>query len=222
MSAVLAPSLDLTPAASGMLRDLLRDTPGLTRDEEEHVYKYKGSEVPGITRLMEPIHSYDGVPEWILERKAHLGSCVHLATELWDKDDLAEDALSADLVPYLAAWKAFRKDHGGRIHAVEPKLYHHGMGYAGQPDRCMQVDTEYDVVEIKTTSRLFNAVGVQLMAQKHLIEAAALGLRIGKRFAVQLKDDGRYAMREYRDPHDWPTFVALLSVHNWNARYYGK
>jgi hypothetical protein len=216
MAAVLA---DIsTPAVAR----LLGDSPGLTRDEEEHVYKFQGRVVPGITRLMEPIHSYDGVPEWILERKAHLGSCVHLATELWDNDDLAEDSLSPDLVPYLEAWKTFRKENAGRIHAVEPKLYHAGMGYAGQPDRCMQIDTDYDVLEIKTTSRLFNAVGVQLMAQKHLLESAMPGMRIGKRIAIQLKADGRYQLREYKDPHDWPVFVALLSVHNWNTRYHGK
>jgi hypothetical protein len=48
------------------------------------------------------------------------------------------------------------------MHAVEPKLYHHTMGFAGQPDRCMEIDTPYDVLEIKTTHRLFDAVGVQL------------------------------------------------------------
>lgn len=201
---------------------MLGDTPGLVRDDEEHVYRFNGARVPGITSLMDAIHSYDGVPEWVLERKAELGSHVHLATELYDTDDLSEETLSPDLVPYLEAWKAFRKDHGGRIHAVEPKLYHPRLGYAGQPDRCMEVDTPHDVVEIKTTSHLFNAVGVQLMAQKHLLEASMPGIHVGRRFAVQLKADGRYQMREYKDPNDWPTFVALLSIHNWNARYYGK
>jgi hypothetical protein len=215
MSAVLA-SL---PAAQ-----LLGDTPGLVRDEEEHVYRFQGRVVPGITRLMEPIHSYDGVPEWILERKAELGSCVHLATELYDRDDLDEASLSEDLAPYLEAWKAFRKEHAGRIHAVEPKLYHSGMGYAGQPDRWMQIETEYDVLEIKTTSRLFNAVGVQLAAQERLLQAACPShtRKPGKRFAIQLKADGRYTLREYRDPHDWPTFIALLTTHNWYARFGNK
>lgn len=213
MSAVLA----ALPAAA-----LLGDTPGLVRDEEEHVYRYQGRVVPGITRLMEPIHSYDGVPDWVLERKAELGSLVHLACELYDKDDLDEETLSPALAPYLEAWKSFRKAHTGRMHAVEPKLFHHGMGYAGQPDRWMQIDTEYDVLEIKTTSQLFNAVGVQLAAQERLLEAAQPGHRRGKRFAIQLKADGRYTLREYKDPHDWPTFIALLTTHNWFARYGNK
>lgn len=211
MSAVLLES----PAA------FIGDTPGLTRDED-HVYRYKGVVVPGITRLMEPIHSYDGVPEWVLERKASLGSDVHLATELYDRNDLDEDTLHPELQPYLHAWKAFRKQHGGRIHAVEPKLYHVGMGYAGQPDRWMELDTPYDVVEIKTTSRLFNAVGVQLMAQQRLLLSAVPTAKAGKRFAVQLREDGQFRMREYKDPHDWAYFVALLSVANFNLRFGGK
>lgn len=211
MSAVLAP----VPSAA----TLLGDTPGLTRDEEHHVYTFQGRRVPGITSLMEPIHSYDGVPDWILERKAEIGSFVHYATELYDQGTLDEGTLSPLLAPYVEAWKAFRRAHTGRIHAVEPKLFHHGHGYAGQPDRCMQIDSDYDVLEIKTTANLFNAVGVQLMAQKHLLEAAMPGVRIGRRIAIQLKADGTYRLREYKDPHDWPTFIALLSIANWQIRY---
>jgi hypothetical protein len=212
MSAVLAPS----PA------QLLGDTPGLVRDDEEHIYYYQGRKVPGITRLMEPIHSYDGVPEWILERKAELGSFVHLATELDDLGTLDEASLSQDVAAYLEAWRSFRRKHGGRIHAVEPKLFHHGLGFAGQPDRLMEVDTPYDVLEIKTTSRLFNAVGVQLMAQKMLLEAAVPGMQVGKRLAIQLKADGRYTLREYKDPRDRPVFIGLLSTHNWFAEFGNK
>lgn len=216
MSAVLAP----VPAAAVQL---MGDTPGLTRDDEEHVYFYQGRKVPGITRLMEPIHSYDGVPDWVLERKAELGSFVHFACELYDQGRLDEPTLSASLKPYVDAWKLFRKEHAGRIHAVEPKLFHHGLGYAGQPDRDMELDTANDVVEIKTTSQLFNAVGVQLAAQEHLLNAANPKRKAGgKRFAVQLKADGRYTLREYKDPHDWPTFVGLLSTYNWYARYGNK
>lgn len=211
MSAVLAPA----PTAAMHLGD----TPGLTRNEEEHVYRFKGNVVPGITRLMEPIHSYDGVPEWILERKAALGSDVHYATELYDLGTLDEGSLAPVYVPYVEAWKKFRREHCGRIHAIEPKLYHAGHGYAGQPDRCMQIDTDYDVLEIKTTAHLFNAVGVQLMAQRHLLAQSLPAVTTGKRIAIQLKADGTYRLREYKDPHDWPTFIALLSIANWQLRY---
>lgn len=214
MSAVLA-DLHIAPQVLG-------DTPGLVRDDEEHIYRYQGRIVPGITRMMEPIHSYDGVPEWILERKAELGTYVHLACELYDLGTLAEEELHQDIVPYLAAWKDFRRQYGGRMHAVEPKLYHHSLGFAGQPDRCMQVETPYDVVEIKTTHRLYDAVGVQLMAQTILLEHSMPGTRIGKRFAIQLKDNGKYVLKQFKDPHDRPTFIALLTVGNWLINHAGK
>lgn len=201
---------------------LMPGTPGLTRDEETHTYKWQNRVVPGITRLMEPIHSYDGIPEWILERKADLGRQVHLACELWDKDDLDEASLDPVLAPYLEAWKLFRKERAGRMRSVEPFLYHPGMGFAGQPDRWMEFDTPYDVVEIKTTCRLFNAVGVQLAAQQRLFMASDPTFKPGKRFAIQLKADGRYTLREYKETSDWPTFISLLTTHNWIVRYGDK
>lgn len=213
MNAVLTPS----PAA------LMPNTKGLTRDEETHTYYWQGRVVPGITRLMEPIHSYDSVPDWILERKADLGRQVHYACELWDLDDLIEESLDPSIVPYLAAYKDFRKQHTGRIHAIEPLLYHASMGYAGQPDRDMELDTPNDVVEIKTTSQLWNAVGVQLAAQEHLIKSCNPARKPGgKRFALQLKADGKFTLREYKAPTDWPTFVSLLTTANWIARFGGK
>lgn len=83
----------------------------------------------------------------------------------------------------------------------------------------MQIDTDYDVLEIKTTAHLFNAVGVQLMAQRHLLAQSLPAVTTGKRIAIQLKADGTYRLREYKDPHDWPTFIALLSIANWQLRY---
>lgn len=201
----------------------------LTFDDPSHTYQWQSRVVPGITRLMEPIHNYDGVPDWILERKAELGKAVHLATQLHDTlgDDglpvLHEPSLDPAIVPYLDAWKLFRKEHGGVIRAVEQPLYHPGMGYAGTPDRQMAVDTDDDVVEIKTTSQLFNAVGVQLAAQKSLFMANNPAMKpTGKRFAVQLKADGRYTLKEYKSPTDWPTFVSLLTTSNWVARFGNK
>lgn len=201
----------------------------LTFDDPTHTYQWNGMRVPGITSLMEPIHSYDGVPDWILERKSELGKSVHLATQLHDTlgDDgepvLHEPSLDAAIVPYLEAWKLFRKERGGAIRVVETPLYHPGYGYAGTADRQMAVETEHDVVEIKTTYKLFNAVGVQLAAQKALFIANNPAMKpSGKRFAVQLKKDGRYTLREYKEPSDWPTFISLLTTANWVARYGNK
>lgn len=198
-------------------------------DEPSHTYTWQGRRVPGITSLMEPIHSYDGVPDWILERKAEQGKAVHLACQHYDTlgDDgtpiLHEPSLSENVRPYVEAWKLFRKEHTGAIRMNEVPLFHCGLGYAGTPDRQMEVDTPDDVVEIKTTSQLFNAVGVQLAAQKALFQANNPVMKpTGKRFAVQLKPDGRYILKEYKSPNDFPTFIALLTTANWMARFGNK
>jgi hypothetical protein len=197
--------------------------------EEDHSYTWQGRRVPGITSLMEPIHSYDGVPDWVLERKADLGKAVHLACQHYDTlgadgtPILHEPSLDEQVADYFEGWKNFRKAHPGAIRMNEKPLYHCAHGYAGTPDRQMTVDTPDDVVEIKTTAQLFNAVGVQLAAQKALfIENNPMMKPTGKRFAVQLKPGGKFTLREYKDPRDWPTFLSLLSIHNWMARFGNK
>lgn len=193
----------------------------LTFEPVAHEYQWHGKPVPGITRLMEPIHSYDGVPDWVLERKADLGKAVHLACELFDADDLVEESLDERTAGYFEGWKKFRRERGGAVLVSESQMYHPTMGYAGTPDRAMEVDTPCDVVEIKTTATLFDAVGIQVAAQKELMIANGKCNRNSKRFAVQLKPNGTYTMREFKDSSDYPVFVSLLTIHNWKTRHAG-
>jgi len=80
----------------------------LTFDEPSHVYRWRGEVVPSVTQILSPLVNYAMVPPEALERARLLGQAVHRMTELHDLDDLDEDSLTPEMLPYLAGWKKFR------------------------------------------------------------------------------------------------------------------
>lgn len=184
-----------------------------------HEYFYQGKRVPSVTQLLEPLYAgvFAGIPQRILDAKAAIGTAVHLATELYDEGDLDEASLHPVVRPYLDGWKRFRDDHGiASFKATEQRRFHPTLHYAGTVDRELVWKDSPATLDIKTTVELYPAVGVQLGAYARL--ADPVNFQAYRRLAVQLKEDGTYAVHEYKDPMDHACFLALLTTYNWKAK----
>lgn len=183
---------------------------------ERHEYRVDGAIVPSVTRIISPLYNFDMVGEELLRLAAERGSAVHKATELFDRDDLDEESLDPQLVPYLEAWKRFRAETGFVPELIERQVYDSIHGYAGTLDRVALLGRTRAVVDIKTGSSLHPAVGVQLAAYQ-----AALGkegIQALGRYAVQLRPNGTYRLEQYTSPHDLPTFFALMTIARFKER----
>jgi hypothetical protein len=191
--------------------------PVLTFDEETHTYRVNGKVVPNVTRILKPLIGYEGVQAYILERKSAIGRAVHRATELWDADDLDEQALDPILRPYLNAYKRFIDQAKPTWKRSESRVYHARFGYAGTLDREGEVLGDPAVVDLKCTVDITPAVGVQTAAYGAPIEAEDGVKR--KRYALQLRADGTYRLEPMNDASDFQTFLACLSIHNYKERY---
>jgi hypothetical protein len=194
--------------------------PVLTFDEETHTYRVNGKVVPNVTRILKPLIGYEGVQAWMLERKSAIGKAVHKATELWDADDLDEEALDPILRPYLDAYKLFFDQVKPTWRRTERPVYHARFGYAGTLDREGLVFDEPAVVDLKCTVDITPAVGVQTAAYGAPIEAED-GIK-RKRYALQLRPDRTYRLEPMEDASDFQTFLACLSLHNFKERYRGS
>lgn len=192
----------------------------LSFDEDKHEYRADGRVIPGVTSILQPLLDYSMIPHETLGRAQMLGQAVHRATELFDNDDLDMDSLSAELVPYLAAWQKFRAECDFHPMGVEQRVHHHVLDYAGTYDRVGLVRGEKAVIDIKKMMTLGPVIGLQLAAYK---EAANLSLpageRITRRYALGLRPDGTYRMQPYNDPHDFAVFASLLTVRNWRKKH---
>lgn len=181
----------------------------LTFDADRHEYRFNGVVVPSVTQILAPLSNFEFVNPEVLAAAQAFGTAVHRACELDDLHQLDEDALDENLMPYLQGWRMFMTEHACRWEAVELRVYHHAMGYAGTLDRVGYVDGDRSMVDIKSGARLFPSTGPQTAAYAQAY--APLAARSFKRYAVRLYPNG-YELKQYTSPTDWATFASLITL----------
>lgn len=179
----------------------------LTFDEERHEYRFGGIVVPGVTQILRPLTSFDGIPRHVLEAKADLGRRVHLACQLDDEDDLDEASVEEDVAPYLEAWRSFLRDTGAEVVENERQVYEPTFRYAGTLDNVLRLNGALWLVDKKTCFSLPLAVGPQTAAYLR-----ALGRHGMRRAALRLREDGTYRFNPLTGSDDWPAFLSCLTL----------
>jgi hypothetical protein len=193
-------------------------------EEATHTYAIDGVKVPSVTQILKPLYSFDGIPAAVLNAKAALGTAVHRACELLDKDDLDEEsdegrAALAPLSGYLNAYKAFKRDKRLVILANEKRLFHPVHRYAGQIDRSYAMDGDVWDVDLKSTVSMSPIVGIQTAAYTDMLRANGRADIKARRGALQLFPDGKYKLHEFSDPQDFPVFLSLLTIKRFKDRH---
>lgn len=187
----------------------------LTFDHERHEYRHAGVLVPGVTSLLQHLHSFAGVPLDVLQAAQERGTAVHAACQFFDEEDLDEEQLQASspmVFGYLCGWKKFMAERAPTWNAIEQPVYHPTLRYAGTPDRFGVLGGEDWQVDIKTSQQSHPVWGVQTAAYNQ-----AAGKPKARRATVQLRADGTYRFIEWKDPTDWPVFVSLVTLHHWKG-----
>ncbi|MDD5086069.1 MAG: hypothetical protein PHE61_08600 [Candidatus Omnitrophica bacterium] len=186
-------------------------------DAVNHIYRLRGDIIPSNTGILsaEGLFDYIGVPEASMEAARLFGSAVHKACELWDKSTLDESILSKPLVPYLDAWKKFVREMQPVVNTewIERPICSYQHRFGTIPDRVWTINNKLTVLEIKSTSTMQKAVGIQLAGQ-----AIAIKENLGpvkQRWAVQLKDNGTYQIYTYESRADETIFISCLNVWRW-------
>lgn len=200
--------------------------PVVKLDEVGHRYTVDGLPVSGVTSVINMIASWEGIAPEVLKKASERGTAVHLATELEDENDLDWDTLDPVLVPYVQAWQKFKSEAGVVITSSEQIVYSARHRYAGKYDRTCYLTGLHDehcLIDIKTTAVLAPYNGIQTAAYEAAIDYRRTGLpRVKRRYAVQLKPDGKYQLEEYSDSYDKAVFLNLLGVHNWRRKHEKK
>lgn len=193
-------------------------------DRETHTYRLDGSPIVNVTRITDTLDSYAGVPAEVLRRKAEIGDAVHYATELYDRNDLSESSLPAEIQPYFYAWVKFREETGFEPALIEERVFSRAYRYAGTLDRTgiftrlkRVKPSEACLVDVKCTAAIMPASGPQTAAyQRALAECQSIYTK--RRYVVQLRPDGTYRLHEHSDPTDLAVFLSALTVYAWRQR----
>ena len=188
-------------------------------NDERHEYKIRGIVVPSVTQVIAPLSpDFLYVDADVLERASNFGRAVHLACEQDDNDELDDEALDAPLLPYLAAWRLFKTQCEVVVLENERIVASDVLRVAGRLDRIAEIQGRCAVIDIKTCTTLSRVTGVQLAGYEELARhSCVLGNKLKvRRFAVQLKGDCTYQLKEYKNRDDVTAFAACTQLFHWS------
>lgn len=187
----------------------------LTFDPKEHRYYWHGAEVISVTKALDGMVDYT----YVTDVDRDWGSLVHRETINLDLGLKTLDDYKEPLRARMVAWQAFKEDFNMSFepNEIEVRVYHRLYRYAGTADRVKPGL----IVDIKSGA-LNHVCGYQLSGYT---EAYKDEHRIGfmRRMGVQLKKDGTYDVKPYRDPRDFHLFLNQLSkARKENGRGLGR
>jgi hypothetical protein len=185
-------------------------------DADKHEYRINGSVVPSVTQVIRIASDHSGIPAHVLEFARNRGIAVDEACGLYDMDDLDESVLHSDLVPYLDAWKAFKKDFCPEMVEIQQALYHPILGLAGTPDRRCIIGSRSrkrkTILDIKATAQIEKTVQLQLSGYNLLCNDWADDL-----LCVRLQKTGEYEIQYFKPDH--ASFLSFFGVYKWMRKH---
>lgn len=196
----------------------------LTYNVEKHQYLWGGKEVPHVTGVLNRLDDFSMVPAQVLEHARAIGTEVHLATAQIDRGE--QYSYTDASLPYINAYKKFLLETRFQPTLVETPMYHEVHKYAGTVDRVgsfiqgkgggqkykpLYARTKECVIDLKTGSTLTRSVGPQIAAYEQLVVNHHGYLHL-RRYALHLKNDGTYALKEYADKRDFIVFLSCLNL----------
>lgn len=193
----------------------------LTFDPVEHRYFFDGVRVPNVTSVLDALTDFSRVPPGVLEHARQEGTAIHKTIELYCGQDLAEDHLPQWLQPRLAAFKKFELETGFICKGSERRVFHATHRYAGTEDlegAMPKLHADESIIDIKRSFFAGATIGLQLAAYLEARNAERRKEKLPKikrRYALQLRDDGTFRMREFDNPADFTVFVGLLNTYRW-------
>ncbi len=180
----------------------------------EHRYRLGAQDLLSVTTILEETGLMDA--RWFTDESRQRGSYVHLACHLIDTHDLDEQApLDPVLGPYVEAYRSFMALTQPAWEYLEHRVCDSVLGYAGTLDRAgtFRLNGHKTLIDIKTGA-VPPWVGPQTAAYRRCLPQP----HTWKRAALQLKDDGSFAIHALTDRADEAVFLAALTLTQWKRR----
>lgn len=200
--------------------DKLPEFPELTFDEESHIYRLDGVEVPSVTKIIEPLNreKYAGIGEKTLEKAANKGTSVHNSIEFFIKFGFAD--VNPAYQGYFDAFRDWWEKEQPVLVGSECRVYHPILRYAGTVDLLAYLRGKLTLIDFKSTATLSDMTcGVQLEAYAQAL--AKHGIQVEQKEILQVKKDGKYVERSYpaNDGQRWRVFGSLKCVYDYIQSY---
>ena len=181
-------------------------------NEEEHIYKVEGIEVPSVTTILQEAGFRKNMA-FFTQAGSNRGTYIHKLTEQLDEGCMDWGQVG-EYLPYIDAYIQFKEDYGLEILLREGKMFNRAMWYAGTVDIIGHVkgDEIPAVIDIKT-GQPDKATDLQLILYGGMVKwqtpAEELPLRTA---CLYLKKTGKYKYVPTIDRDDYKA-AAFGAVH---------
>lgn len=181
-------------------------------DAEAHSFTVLGKPAPGVTTILRSCGI--GVNSFWTQEGRELGQKTHKAIHYHAEGDLDCDSLDDAVKPRVEAYIRFCAEMQFKPDLIEQPLYRTNPVYCGIPD---QVQFDRAVIDFKngpheTWHSLQESAYCFLLPNPHIYE----------RWAVHLKDDGKYFLRVFPKQElqsDYNVFLSALNIYSWKSRF---
>jgi len=175
-------------------------------DPKTHTYTVDGETLPSVTQILRDMGFVDTT--WFTDYSRERGSLVHKIIKWHCQGVLDETTIDPVLRPYFDAWLKFVDDTGFISKEVEIPAYSSTFRFAGTPDHVGILNVQPAILDCKT-GIITPVVGLQLAGYEQL---TGVGI---KRFGLQLTDQGKYKLTEFKDRNDRQVFLAAVACWHW-------
>ena len=175
-------------------------------DEEKHHFLVQGERWPSITQVLADMGFID--TRWFTKASRDRGSHIHRIIHWHLIGELDEGSIDPELWPYFEAWLRFESDTDFRPTETETPRISELYRFGGIPDSIGMLADREVIVERKTGAAP-HWVALQLAAQEVLCDRPLY------RFSLQLKSNGQYRLKQYRDRTDRGVFLSALACWWW-------
>ena len=173
-----------------------------------HIYTDEtGAVWPNVTSILKQASLVDD--RFFNDAACERGKDVHLATALYDNDDLDDDSISDTIRPYLDGWIRFRRESGFVPDMVEQIVWNETHRYCGTLDITGRMNGVNWLLD-KKSGIAQPATAIQTSAYSECLDDHY------SRGAVELHADGTYKLIAYKnDRQDRSVWYAALVLRNW-------
>lgn len=181
-------------------------------NEADHSYTQDGIRYPSVTTILAAMGFYGDATKYFTEYSRDRGSYVHKIIQFHLQGELDPESIDPALEGYFKAWLKFEADTNYRPILNEAPMFTDLWKFAGTPDHIglMYFKDPEVIIDVKSGAD-GHAAAIQTAGYQILYPKAK------RRFSLQLRQDGKYKLTEYRDREDRGIFLSALAVYQWQV-----
>lgn len=166
-----------------------------------------------VTTALSLVSNFDRVPQDVLKEAARIGTETHrYALAAMQGFDLQPPE---DIEPFVEKTLRWFELHVEEVVHAEVEVIHPDFRYIGHCDLVAVLKREKRpcVIDLKRVATVQPTTGMQLAAY---LEAGQRTFKekYGRRFALHIPRDGECRAVEFKNPNDFPAFLAALTLYN--------